>query len=451
MNEAHERSAAESMSLQHHQQIQPPFRALLLVLAGVFALRVLAQFGLQYISLDALPSFDAWHSETMSYRLLLFWQIAILAVMAWAIASMPFRRPRPRTGQTLVLFGWLYVMVMVGRLGVGAFDLLEHSWFDGAVSTVFHFGLAAFLLVFGEALRGASPTGLRVRWPAYFSYPLLLIGSYLVFVWLRDTGAPLLFSSYLSVLVGGLGIVLHESFLPARDDWRPHSSDVASDSVFLVLVQVSIPFILKASALAVIVAVANTDLPGLDQYWPSDWPILAQVALMLLIAEFFRYWLHRVMHEADPLWRLHAVHHASEKLYTVNVGRFHPLDKALQFFGDTLPFLILGVGADVFAAYFVLYAVNGFYQHSNAEVRLGPFNWIIAGPELHRWHHSAVIGEGHTNYGNNLIVWDVVFGTRFLPKGRSVERIGIGNRHWPRTFLGQLTAPFTQPTEHEPR
>ncbi|MEM9840802.1 MAG: sterol desaturase family protein, partial [Pseudomonadota bacterium] len=276
-------------------------------------------------------------------------------------------------------------------------------------------------------------------------------GSYILFVWLQDTGSPLLFSSYLCVLVGGLGVLFHESFLPKRDDWRPARTDVASDSVFLVLVQIGMPFLLKAAALAVILALAKADLPTHGRYWPSEWPVLAQVALMLIVAEFFRYWLHRLMHEANPLWRLHAVHHASDKLYTVNVGRFHPLDKTLQFLGDTLPFLIVGVGGEVFAAYFVLYAVNGFYQHSNADVRLGPLNWIIAGPELHRWHHSAVVEEGHTNYGNNLIIWDVVFGTRFLPKGRSVQHIGIGNQRWPRTFLGQLTAPFTQPTEHNPR
>ena len=103
------------------------------------------------------------------------------------------------------------------------------------------------------------------------------------------------------------------------------------------------------------------------------------------------------------------------------VGRFHPLDKAIQFLGDSLPFLLLGVQPEVFAAYFVFYAVNGFYQHSNADIRLGFLNWIVAGPELHRWHHSTVIAESNANYGNNLIVWDVIFGTRQLPKERTVS------------------------------
>ena len=56
-------------------------------------------------------------------------------------------------------------------------------------------------------------------------------------------------------------------------------------------------------------------------------PLIGQFGLMLLTAEFFRYWIHSFMHEFNGLWKFHAVHHASDKLYTMNVGRFHPLDK----------------------------------------------------------------------------------------------------------------------------
>jgi sterol desaturase/sphingolipid hydroxylase (fatty acid hydroxylase superfamily) len=184
-------------------------------------------------------------------------------------------------------------------------------------------------------------------------------------------------------------------------------------------------------------------------FWPHEAPVLVQIMLMLVVAEFFRYWIHRALHVVGPLWQLHAVHHASDKLYTINVGRFHPFDKAIQFFGDTAPFLLLGVSPEVFGMYFVLYAINGFYQHSNAYVKLGPLNYLIAGPELHRWHHSAKISEVNSNYGNNLIIWDTVFGTRYLPEDREVGRIGIGNRNWPNGFRAQLLAPFTTSTDVE--
>ena len=427
-----------------------PYRTLLGLLATIFALRIALQFFSRHNAPDFLPSFELWHSETVPYQVLLGVQLVILAAMTTGAYKAPFRVSRPKLGRTLTAFGWIYVGIMVARVIVGAFGLSQHSWFNTAVPTAFHFGLAAYVLVLSSAVRGnwRQKTALpNPALPRYFAYPALLVGSYILFVWLRETGSPLLFSSYLSVLVGGFGVLLHETFAPAREDWRPDQSEVLNDGLVLTLVQILLPILLKALALALIVVLAKSNLAPLAFAWPHQMPVLIQIMAMLVIAEFFRYWLHRALHEHMALWKLHAVHHAPDKLYTVNVGRFHPLDKALQFLGDTLPFLLLGVSTEVFAAYFVLYALNGFYQHSNADVRLGPLNWVIAGPELHRWHHSAKISEANSNYGNNLIIWDTVFGTRFLPKDREVGSIGIGNKEWPNGFLAQMTAPFTTPTE----
>ena len=75
------------------------------------------------------------------------------------------------------------------------------------------------------------------------------------------------------------------------------------------------------------------------------------------------------------------------------------------------------------------------------------FKLIVAGPELHRWHHSTTIAEGHANYGNNLIIWDSFFGQDFcLPKD-SIE-VGIGNKHGQRVS-SQIIAPLSHPTDQE--
>ena len=116
-------------------------------------------------------------------------------------------------------------------------------------------------------------------------------------------------------------------------------------------------------------------------WWPVAPPIWQQVVLMLLVAELLRYPLHIAAHNTKTLWRLHAVHHSPKKLYWLNVGRFHPVEKSLQYVLDTLPFMLVGVGAEVVSLYFVFYAVNGFYQHSNVDVRYGPLNYIVSGPE----------------------------------------------------------------------
>ena len=81
-------------------------------------------------------------------------------------------------------------------------------------------------------------------------------------------------------------------------------------------------------------------------------------------------------------------------------------------------------------------------QHSNVDVRLGLLNWVVAGPELHRWHHSRHRTESEANYGNALIVWDVLFGTRRLPDRAPPLDVGLAGKPYPSSYVAQILAPF---------
>jgi sterol desaturase/sphingolipid hydroxylase (fatty acid hydroxylase superfamily) len=74
-------------------------------------------------------------------------------------------------------------------------------------------------------------------------------------------------------------------------------------------------------------------------------------------------------------------------------------------------------------------------------MRFGPLSWIFNTPSLHRWHHSRDIKEGNKNYGENLMLWDQLFGTYFNPPRRPPVNIGI-NEYMPPGFLQQLAHPF---------
>jgi sterol desaturase/sphingolipid hydroxylase (fatty acid hydroxylase superfamily) len=68
---------------------------------------------------------------------------------------------------------------------------------------------------------------------------------------------------------------------------------------------------------------------------------------------------------------------------------------------------------------------------------------------LHRWHHSVKIKESNKNFGNNLIVWDLLFGTWHLPKAKNVERLGLINRNYPLGLIDQLKSPFINGLDQE--
>lgn len=177
--------------------------------------------------------------------------------------------------------------------------------------------------------------------------------------------------------------------------------------------------------------------------WPTSWPLWGQWMLGLVVYEFGHYWAHRMAHEVELLWRFHSLHHSPARLYFLNAARFHPVDTIWLGFVSTVPLLAMGATKDVLLLVAAVGVVHGVLQHANLELRLGPLNWIFSAAELHRWHHSKTLEEANTNYGTNLIVWDTVFGTRFLPDREPPEDIGIGEpQAYPGGYIGPLLAPF---------
>lgn len=281
-------------------------------------------------------------------------------------------------------------------------------------------------------------------------YPATMVFCLGLYHALHTRGIALPWAMYLPAFAGAALVTILEWRFPHRLAWQPDRATVTSDLAFMTLVQMLLPPGVAMLFVLLLIEPLNALGLGFAGWWPHAWPVWAQAALMLLAADFLRYWLHRAAHRYPPLWRLHAVHHSPERLYWLNVGRFHPLEKALQMAFDTLPFMLLGVGPEVIALYFVFYAVNGFFQHCNIRLRFGWLNWLVSSAELHRWHHARRSDESDHNYGNNLIVWDILFGTRYLPPNRDSDDLGLPNRTYPQGFLAQLRTPFIANISKQP-
>src|SRR5258706_15974290 len=87
-------------------------------------------------------------------------------------------------------------------------------------------------------------------------------------------------------------------------------------------------------------------------------------------------------------------------------------------------------------------AFIGILTHCNVRMRFGWLNYVFNTPGLHRWHHSMELREGNKNYGENLVLWDLFFGTFFDEAGRRPPAdIGI-RRAMPKTFFGQIPVPL---------
>lgn len=236
-----------------------------------------------------------------------------------------------------------------------------------------------------------------------------------------------------------------QRLLPAVPDWRHWGPDAGTDLAHLLFNSV-FTTVLGTGALAagLYLGLALAGDVAHASLWPTTWPMIPQLALALVVSEFFAYWLHRISHLWAPLWRFHAMHHSSERLYLLSSSRSHPLHVVFTYVLQILPIALLGAPEQTLMMLSVFTPVHGLMQHANIRMRTSPFNLVFSTCDLHRWHHSVVPEEEHSNYGNNLVVWDHVFGTYLRPRDRfAPEAVGLKDiPQFPRTFLGQLASPF---------
>ena len=240
-------------------------------------------------------------------------------------------------------------------------------------------------------------------------------------------------------------IMIAERISPFHAVWNQSQNDIGTDAIHVVISQAVVPKVIEFGLFALLVggasAVAEQSAGG---WWPADLNLFLQLALALVLTQFPEYWWHRLCHEHPFFWRLHATHHSPGRLYWLNAGRFHPLDTAASAFVSLAVLVGLGAGVEVVLMLSTWIVVHGMYQHCNVDLRLGPLNYIFSMAELHRWHHSLTIEEANSNYGNNIIFWDLVFGTMFWPKDRRPsEYIGLAEMpDFPQGYMGQLASPF---------
>lgn len=178
--------------------------------------------------------------------------------------------------------------------------------------------------------------------------------------------------------------------------------------------------------------------------WPHGWPLFAQLAIAIVIADFgitlAHYWSHRV----PWLWRLHAVHHAAPRLYGFNGLMKHPLHQAIEGAFSITPLLLIGATGDVFWLLGFAIGVQLLLQHSNVDIVAGRLLYIWAIAPAHRHHHLASDTKGDVNFGLFLSIWDHMLGTfKFDVQTPRGGQVGVAGRpDYPRDYAAHLVEPF---------
>ena len=171
------------------------------------------------------------------------------------------------------------------------------------------------------------------------------------------------------------------------------------------------------------------------------WPLWGQVLFFLVLHDFYIYWFHRLQHHSPVLWRIHEAHHSTKDVDWLSGSRSHSLEILINQSIEFGAILFLGGAPEVFLIKGCLSAVWGMYIHSNIDVRTGWLQYVINGPEMHRWHHSADASDGGFNYSTKLAIWDWIFGTARRPAEKP-RGYGLSDVDFPDGYVAQHVFAF---------
>src|SRR5262245_1034595 len=122
-----------------------------------------------------------------------------------------------------------------------------------------------------------------------------------------------------TVVLVGLVVAALERVIPYLPAWNRSHGDLGTDLGYAGA-NALVPPLLSAATFALF-APLGAAVHGVSA-WPAAWPLAAQIVLAVLIRELGHYWLHRYTHRrGNLLWRFHAIHHSSRRIYWLNASR----------------------------------------------------------------------------------------------------------------------------------
>ncbi|MEU6044085.1 sterol desaturase family protein [Streptomyces griseus] len=306
---------------------------------------------------------------------------------------------------------------------------------DGEIySADFSVGFPAGFPVGRKGRAGNSPA----RFLCAVAYPVLLLS-------VVSVGAAALWLKWDPAWVSPLflvGVIVYlsllERLIPYDRNWHPGKDEWRWYGIYFLLT-------MAGSGLAQLLVALAVGLISPEEPTRHLW---AEIPGALLAGSLVSYLVHRLSHRNALLWRLHGVHHVPEKVNVANNGVNHVLDIVLAQSLVQLTLALVGFSRPAVLVAGLFVAAQGYFVHANIDVRIGPLNHLLAGPEQHRLHHSTDLSEaGH--YGSDLSCWDHLFGTFTWYPGREPTAVGLQD---PTAFpgTGEILAALLHPWRRRP-
>lgn len=277
----------------------------------------------------------------------------------------------------------------------------------------------------------------RFDW-TFLIYPIIVFGGGSVIIIGVNKGFSATSVVTPVLILAAFCVTILERLIPYEKEWNISKGDALTDVAHYL-----VNFLLKQGSL-MLYAFLVGHFAVLNTVWPHHIHSSLQVILALIIIDFFLYLVHRISHKNEVLWKFHAIHHSSERLYWINGEKRHPIHQILEGLPGITVIMLLGTPPHIVQVALSILGLNMMLQHGNINYQAGVLKYIFCVAEVHRWHHHKDVNKGGINFGAFFAVWDRLFGSfRFTKEILKSDEVGIGDSSSPnQNYVSQLYYPF---------
>lgn len=224
--------------------------------------------------------------------------------------------------------------------------------------------------------------------------------------------AALILFRYLLISGAGFGLgMITERLAP----WRrlqslPFSRAQISREIGYSFMSVLV-FMIVVAAIYFLTQAGLTQLyRDVDQFgWAWFW---LQIPVILLIQDWYFYWMHRAVHTEPFYDRVHKAHHLSTNPSAFSAFAFHPLEAVLEAVIFVVLVVIMPLNVVGLITAGIVSLVYNVYGHLGYEImpRFLAKSWIghwLNKSSYHNQHHRTY----RYNYGLYTVIWDRLHGT----------------------------------------
>jgi sterol desaturase/sphingolipid hydroxylase (fatty acid hydroxylase superfamily) len=196
-------------------------------------------------------------------------------------------------------------------------------------------------------------------------------------------------------------------------DWKVTGLNVAVAQLAGPLTALSSTAIVKAAG------------GGFIQLPTDGWWYAASLVILVVCLDLYHYGSHRLYHTVPFLWELHSFHHSAEALTCATGARHHWIQRVMESACFPVVSIVFNAPAGLLTlAGFIFFLPDGC-SHLNVRLPLGRAITWVNNPQWHRIHHSVLPEHQNKNFASLLPLWDMVFGTAWIPRADEYPATGL--------------------------